>query len=457
MSREKQFVRFPKIRYFPLYIVILLLLIIALLLLDTNNSTSFHNVILISIDTLRADHLGCYGYSKQTSPNIDNFAKDSVLMEKCIAQAPATLSSHGSIFTSLIPSHHGGYFKPRWPISPQVYRITDILKLNGYQAVSFNGRGQLAGEFGLQRGFDIYEGTPQEFTHMSEFTFDKKVNRTRQWLQNRKRDQFFLFLHTYHTHHPYTPRDEYLKLFDMDYNGKLPKHISVDLIRKINKNEIELNDADKQHIINTYDAEIREMDDSFGELISILKEEGIYRDSMIIFTSDHGEEFGEHGKMATHSHTLFNELLHVPLIIKFPKNRHKAKRVKYLCRSVDILPSILNVLKIKIDIDIAGISLIPVIVENKKMDIYAISQKDITDVLASENWSIMNNEWKLYNDRLYDLKNDPMELNPIKNDRVQNSMEEIALEFIQNIQNPKEQKERRDRLEEQLKALGYIK
>ena len=178
MSREKTFIRFPKIKHFPFYIVILFLLIIVLILLNANNSTSFPNVILISIDTLRADHLGCYGYSKPTSPNIDDFANDSVVMEKCISQAPATLSSHGSIFTSLIPSHHGGYFWPRWPVSPQVYRITDILKLNGYQTASFNGRGQLASEFGLERGFDIYEGTPPEYTHMSEFTFDKKVNRT---------------------------------------------------------------------------------------------------------------------------------------------------------------------------------------------------------------------------------------------------------------------------------------
>ena len=325
-------------------------------------------------------------------------------MEKCIAQAPSTLPSHASIFTSLIPSHHGGYFTRQTPISPQVYTITDILKLNGYQTVSFNGRGQVAGEYGFQRGFDIYEGTPQEYTQMSEFTFDKKVTRTREWLQIKPMDPFFLFLHTYHTHHPYTPRDEYLKIFEMDYNGKLPKHISEDLIHKINNKEIEINDADLQHIINAYDAEIREMDDSFGELVSLLKEEGIYRDSMIIFTSDHGEEFGEHGVVATHSHTLFNELLHVPLIIKFPKNRHKAKRVKYLCRSIDILPSILDVLKIKIDLDIEGVSLVPVIAGNKKMDMYAISQIDMIDALAGENWSIMNHEWKLYNGTESDKK-----------------------------------------------------
>lgn len=445
-----------KIRYLHLYFIIFMLLVIVLLLLNINNSTSF-NVILISIDTLRADHLGSYGYSKQTSPNIDDFVKDSVLFESCFAQAPSTLPSHGSIFTSLIPSHHEGYFTRQTPISPQVYRITDIFKLNGYQTVSFNGRGQVAGEFGFQRGFDIYEGTPREYTHMSEFTFDKKAKRTGRWLQEKSLNQFFLFLHTYHTHHPYTPRDEYLNIFDMDYNGKLPKHISEDLIKKINNKEIEINDEDRQHIINTYDAEIREMDDAFGELIRLLKEEGIYRKSMIIFTSDHGEEFGEHGVMATHSHSLFNELLHVPLIIKFPKNKYKAKKVAHLCRSIDIMPTILDVLKIKIDFEIDGMSLVPIITENKKMDIYVVSQRDMPDTLSVENWSIMNHEWKLYNDRLYDLKNDPMELNPIKNDRVQDLMKETALEHIQNIQNTKEQKERMERLKEQLKTLGYIK
>jgi arylsulfatase A-like enzyme len=136
------------------------------------------------------------------------------------------------------------------------------------------------------------------------------------WLEKNSNKKFFLFLHTYETHSPFTPKEFYSKLLKTDYTGNLPEHTSKDIIRQINNGKLEITEADRLHIINTYDAEIRSMDDSFQYFLDYLKRMKLYDNSIIIFTSDHGEEFNEHGVMATHSHTLFNELLYVPLIIK---------------------------------------------------------------------------------------------------------------------------------------------
>ena len=170
------------------------------------------------------------------------------------------------------------------------------------------------------------------------------------------------------THHPYTPEDKYLDIFETEYSGNLPKHISVPLIRDINEGKQEINEADQQHIINTYDAEIRSMDDSFGQLMNYLKKKNLYDNTMIIFTSDHGEEFGEHGVWGMHSHTLYNEQLHVPLIVKFPRSRYGNRKVNQLVRSIDILPTVVDYLGDKMPQQFEGYSLMPFVTgrENRR-------------------------------------------------------------------------------------------
>jgi len=239
------------------------------------------NVILISIDTLRADHLGCYGYHKNTTPNIDRFSKDSVLFKTTIAQAPSTLPSHASIFTSLIPSHHGAFFAKKTAIPQEVVTIAEILKDNGYKTISYNSGGQVAAEYGFDQGFDLYESTQECLANK----LAKQVNRTINWINNNPDRKFFLFLHTYEVHLSYTPKKDYLDLFEKNYSGKLPKDISKKLLDKINNGEIKISKEDQEHIINTYDAEIRSMDDGFLLLENFLREKDIYDDTIIIQTT----------------------------------------------------------------------------------------------------------------------------------------------------------------------------
>jgi len=433
---------------------------LGLLKKDNNGEKSDFNIILISIDTLRADHLGCYNYPHETSPSLDKFREDAILFRRCMAQAPSTLASHASILTSLIPSHHNAFFTRSQALPEEILTLAEILQEKGYYTVSFNDGGQIAPRFGLNQGFDLYESMDSK-TKTGQLNFKQIVDSSIHWLKENTAKRFFLFLHTYETHHPYTPEDKYLKLFELDYKGKLPKHISVELIKQINNGEVTLDEEDKKHIINAYDAEIRSMDDSFSKLIKFLKENNLYESTLIIFTSDHGEEFGEHGIWATHSHSLFNDQLHVPLIIKLPNSRFSARKVDYLVRSIDILPTVLDLLGKKEGGRFEGFSLYPYIKgTTPKKVVFAISQRDMQETFVPSHWSIMTRKWKLYNNKLYNLFMDPGQLSDVSSSQsdLKKSLEKKALNFIK--QKRTKLNSKRVILDEaarkKLKSLGYL-
>jgi arylsulfatase A-like enzyme len=418
------------------------------------------NIILISIDTLRADHLGCYNYHRDTSPCVDKFRKDGVLFRRCIAQSPSTLTSHASMLTSLIPSHHGAYYTRGQALPDNIKTMAELLKEKGYRTISFNDGGQIAPQFGLNQGFDKYESMSVNIK-AEHLNFKRVVTKTMKWLDQNLDEKFFLFLHTYETHHPYTPKKRQLKLFESNYNGQLNWQVTVEMIERINNGEIKLTDEDKQHIINTYDAEIRSMDESFGLLIGYLKEKKLYDKTLIIFTSDHGEEFGEHGTWAMHSHTLFNDQLHVPLLIKLPVSKYALRKVDHLVKGIDILPTVMDLLGEKMSKDFEGSSLVPLMkgIPPKKL-IFVISQRDMQQTYVSAYWSVMTRKWKLYDSKLYDLLNDPGELKDIAgtHEDLKTSMQKYVLKYIRrkNEKFPLKKVVLDDELREKLKSLGYL-
>ncbi len=338
--------------------------------------------------------------------------------------------------------------------------MAELLQAKNYRTVSINDGGQIAPKFGLNQGFEIYESLSSKYKH-DNFLFSRIVNKTIEWLEDNTEEKFFLFLHTYETHHPYTPKMKYLKLFESNYNGKLPEHISVELIKQINKGKVKINDEDKEHIINAYDAEIRSMDDSFGVLIDFLKKRKLYEKTLVIFTSDHGEEFGEHGIWATHSHSLFKELVLVPLIIKLPLSKFASRKVNDIVRSIDILPTVMDLLNEKMLVDFEGIGLVPLMKGQKPgKEFFIISQIDMPEMFARKYWSIMNRKWKLYNSKLYDLVNDPAELVDVStsNKNLTKRFEKFATNFIKrNKTRFSKKKVKLDKtLKKKLKSLGYL-
>jgi len=421
------------------------------------------NVILISIDTLRADHLGCYGYARETTPNIDRFRRDAVLFRQAIAHAPSTEPSHASMFTGLIPAHHGALFVPRRPIATNVATMGEILKAEGYHTISYNGGGQVAAAFGFGRGFDEYVSFPNVNRYVEQ-TFSGKVKLMIEWLNKNRDKKFFFFLHTYETHHPYTPQKEDLALFESGYAGTLPAEISVDLLRQINSGERALDAADRAHIVNCYDAEIYSVDRAFGVLVKFLKDRGLYHNTIIIFTSDHGEEFGEHGKMGWHSHTLYDELLHVPLIVKFKDSQFAGQVVTPQVRHIDLLPTLLDVLDIPGSDPFEGVSLIEWFAHPRKQTLFAVSERDSKQ--AVNPLSIRTAQWKLYigdrKPRLYSLRSDPGEQDNVYDwlrTKVRRTLHtELAARLENRAYAPQGKTVEFDKETlERLRSLGYVK
>lgn len=331
------------------------------------------NVILIGIDTLRADHLGCYGYARPTTPNIDKFASEALLFENCFSHSPVTSPSFMSIFTSRYPIYHGILANTGRMASGRTFiadenvpTMAELLKDNGYRTGAFTGGGPMAPRLGFDRGFEYY-GVPN-----NRWTPPPKIPRDEifYWFNEYKKDNFFLFLHTYAVHNPWFAPQKYWNRFDNGYAGKLRLESifnedgGIQKMKRKKKspylNYIAMADpassAEMEYMKGNYDAAIQYVDDFFGDLIDHLGSLDLLDNTLIIFTADHGEEFGEHGRVGHKQ--LYNELLHVPLIIRVPGV--SGGRFSSLVRSVDIFPTIFSVSGINFKHPIHGVPLFPV-------------------------------------------------------------------------------------------------
>jgi arylsulfatase A-like enzyme len=308
------------------------------------------NIILISIDTLRADHLGCYGYERETTPSIDRLSQDSVLFSHTYSPTDSTLPSHMSMLTSLYPTNHGLVTMPlggpqgeSLSLDPAILTLSDLLRKEGYATSAFTGGAQVSSQFGFSKGFDFYQENKGSILNDTAESLSEK---TSEWLLMNQDKKFFLFLHTYQVHAPYTPPSPY----DDSFLSKNAKWKEADIIKILASRQgkySQLTQDERENLIALYDGEIKYTDEQFIQpLISQLKKLNLYDQSMIIFTADHGEEFYEH-KGWEHSHSVYNENIHVPLIIKFPYSKHRGKKVESTARITDILPTILEEVGIK--------------------------------------------------------------------------------------------------------------
>jgi len=190
-----------------------------------------------------------------------------------------------------------------------------------------------------------------------------------------------MFLHTYEVHAPYSPMPRFMDMFDADYQGELEDSISPGLLIDVNEGKVILDEQDQQHIVNAYDAEIRSMDSAFGHLVGYLEQRGLLDKTLVIFTSDHGEEFGEHAQMGRHSHTLYDELLHVPLIVRMPGGNFSSTVVERQVRGIDILPTVLDVLGLESPGPHDGSSLTGLMTGRDEQSRVAVSQIDTAHAL----------------------------------------------------------------------------
>jgi len=291
-----------------------------------------HNLILISIDTLRADHLGTYGYYRDTSPNLDRLAARSTVFERAVAQAPNTKPSHASLFTSLYYSVHRIVGDETTAIPSWRVTLPEILQAEGIETAGFVDGGYLRRVFGFDQGFDHYEDEPVGIARI--------LGSVGRWLDALETPRFFLFVHCYDVHTPYAPPPPFDTWFeDVPYDGDFEPTTAN--LEAVSASKRPISPEDLEHVVARYDGGIRYTDAQLGDFFEDLERRGLLDTTIIIVTSDHGEAFMEHGSML-HWQNHFNPNLHVPLFVFVPGR--EAGRVGTTVELIDVLPTALDLL-----------------------------------------------------------------------------------------------------------------
>jgi choline-sulfatase len=310
------------------------------------------NVLVYLIDTLRPDHLGIYGHARPTSPRIDAFARDATLFRNAVAQSSWTKTAVASLFSGLLPQAHR--IHSRSDALPEALPILpEILREQGYATLGVITNGNVSRAFGFARGFDVYEELREGATREIHQLSDRANEVAFELLERRPKDRpFFLYLHTTDPHWPYTPREPHRSRLAGDVSD--PSAGFAVPLKRLGRPTAGL----RRDLARLYDAEISFNDESFGALIEKLRELDLYRDSLLILLSDHGEGFFEHGSVG-HGETLFGEEIRIPLVIRFPGGVASGQRVDTTARQVDLLPTILDAVGAPIPPGLPGRSLLP--------------------------------------------------------------------------------------------------
>jgi len=307
------------------------------------------NVLLVSIDSLRADHLHCYGYPRKTSPNIDLLAAEGVVFETCVAPTSWTLPSHITLLTGLPPVKHG-INHSRAALSPDAVLLAEVFQDAGYATAGFVSGPLLDGSYGFAQGFDHYDDytiVRRNAKSHAMVTSPQLRRITTEWLarwdQDGRKQPFFIFLHMWDVHYDYRPPGPYNRMFDPDYQGTIT---SWNFMRN-RRIHPDMDREDLRHIIALYDGEIRFTDMHLGRLLDKLMALGEFDNTIIAVTSDHGDEFFEHGNKG-HFKTLYEESLLVPLVLRYPKKVPGGKVIKPIARLMDVAPTLLSLAEIEI-------------------------------------------------------------------------------------------------------------
>jgi arylsulfatase A-like enzyme len=419
------------------------------------------NLVVIVLDTLRPDHLGAYGYQRPTSPNLDAWAAKSAVFLNAQSAAPWTAPSLISLMTSLYPSVHGiaSYPEPG-QMNERVLTLAEVLKSHGYWTGAFTEGGYAKSQFGLGQGFDFFPSNAGDTTELHHEVLSQSsrlranLDRTLDWLDEFQDEPFFLFFHTYEVHGPSDPPDEYMKMFRPDWD-KAAEHARLEVVRaqwrdgrKIDadglrlllahvghcdvgadldlsglaakRRELGVSTTEPEHMQfwrDLYDAELRYTDTELQRLLDRLQSPELRANTVVIFVSDHGESFGEHG-VAGHGQVLFEENLRVLLMISAPELA--ARRINDLVRSIDVMPTALELLGLSADsLHLQGRSLAPLLHGQALAEAPSFSHGLLRRGREGELWSVRDQRWrwlwdeKLGSGKLFDLAEDPAELHDV--------------------------------------------
>ncbi len=301
------------------------------------------NVVLISMDTVRADHLSLYGYKRKTSPNLDRFAKKAFVFESAISQTAWTLPGHGAMMTGLYPSRLGVQRYPALRRLPEVETLASVFKKAGYETAGFTGGGFVAAHFGFDRGFDVYSSKGRRFDH--------NMNDALAWLERHRDGPFFLFVHGYDAHRPYYSNPSDRRAVGIDDSGPREIRGFCSRTQRRRPDNLEL-------IVGYYDAAIHHADRFVGRLFDALKRLGLDRRTVVLVTSDHGEEFFEHGH-CDHVRFLYQEVIRVPYILRIPGAGRPRRIAGVVPASISVARTLLDA--VGVANNMPGVSLLPVV------------------------------------------------------------------------------------------------
>jgi len=314
------------------------------------------NLLLITLDTLRADHLGVYGYDRPTSPNLDAFASGATVFEDVTCSMPTTLPSHISIFTGLRPSEHGVRRNGQSP-DRDLVTIFDLLRQRGAATAAVIASQAVGRKYLKGMGLDevLFPGSKRLYQTQAE----RVTDRAAAWLDGHHESPFALWVHYYDTHEPYAPGAPFARLFDRGYEGDLPDRLETVTLVGFNDlpDDERLSAADLAHVSDLYDAEIAYLDFHLGRLLTKVADLGRLDDTLVVIVGDHGQSLGDNSFFG-HGLRLLEPVVQVPLVVRLPGS-DRGRRVVAPVETVDLLPTVVELLALGELPDVAGRSLVP--------------------------------------------------------------------------------------------------
>lgn len=400
------------------------------------------NVLFFTLDTTRADHIGCYGYPRISTPNIDLLANEGILFQNATAQSPLTLPSHSSIFTGSYPLFHGVRDNGGFYLEEDQVTLAEILQKGGWMTSAFIGAFVLDSRWGINQGFDYYYDN-FDFAKYKKISLDsvqreggEVIKAFFEWFEKNSHERFFSWIHLYDPHTPYEPPEPYKTQYEGQPYG-------------------------------LYDGEIAYVDFLIGKVLENLRNKDLLQKTVIVIVGDHGESLGEHHE-STHGFFIYDAAISVPLIIRIPSARFQGQTIAAQVQNIDIMPTLCEILNLPVPQTVQGQSLLPLMVGRKlkqERPAYSETYYPRYHYGWSELKSLRTTKYKYIlapRPELYDLDLDPREQ---KN--IYSQDKSLAEKFARELKTLEEKMSRKgiekkgpqqldDDAREKLMALGYI-
>ena len=435
---------------------------------------TLQGAVVILLDTLRADHVSAYGYERPTTPVIDRVAQEGVLFENVISNSSWTLPAVVGMLSGRYPT--GEVFDQTLTLS-----LIARLRKAGFQTAAFTEGGFVSRFYGLDRGFETYdeeEGAVRLTVRGDLYhpTARGGIERTfaaaSHWLRENSDRPFFLLVHTYEIHTPYR-RSDYVKKMDP---GNLGETYEISDVLAVQEGKIEITPTEVEYLTGLYDGGVSAADRHVGELLATLEELGLTDRTVVVVTSDHGEDLGNRFPRwaGDHGHTLYDELVRVPLILRNPKKSYPVKRVEGQVRLIDLMPTVFKLLEVDLPPSIDGASLVPLMEGTQGEDRIAFSRISPRHGKATLRQAIRDGNYKLISnapfadperpsEEFFDLEADPGETANLRKEpaepynRLKDELARMRTTLMQKgLPNYEPKEILPSAHKERLKSLGYV-